>query len=156
MDATIKGPWEEAKVREFLSEATFPMRLASSGVDGFPRVASLWYRFDGEQLLCVTHGSSGMASLLRNCPKIGFEVSPNEPPYCGVRGQGLASLEPLGQNQTLEQLLGRYLGGSESSLARWLLSRSDEEVLIRITPVKLFTWDYSQRMADAMTAQVIV
>ena len=48
----------------------------------------------------------------------------------------------------LEEVLGRYLGGSESGLARWLLSRRDEEVLISIEPERLFSWDYRERMSD--------
>jgi hypothetical protein len=81
---------------------------------------------------------------------MGFEIAPNEPPYHGVRGQGDAIVEPLGSKETLEELLGRYLGGVNSSLANWLLSRCDEEVLITITPTRLYTWDYRERMADAV------
>ena len=48
----------------------------------------------------------------------------------------------------LDEVLSRYLGGTDSDLARWLLSRRDEEVLISITPGRLFSWDYRERMAD--------
>ena len=46
----------------------------------------------------------------------------------------------------LEQLLGRYLGGHDSALAKWLLSRSEDEVLITISPRRWFSWDYRERM----------
>ena len=59
-------------------------------------------------------------------------------------------LEPLVDSDTLELLLGQYLGDCNSSLARWLLSRSDEELLVTIEPSRLFSWDYRERMADAV------
>ena len=76
-----------------------------------------------------------------------FEVAPNEPPYFGVRGQAMAALEPLGDHKTLQQLLERYLGGGDSDLGQWLLQRSDEELLISLTPVRFFSWDYRERMS---------
>lgn len=100
-------------------------------------------------MYCVTHQRSKLVALLRHDSRIGFEVSPNEPPYHGVRGQGEATLQPLGEADTLALLLKRYLGGLESSLAKWLLSRSEEEILISIQPTRFFSWDYRERMADA-------
>ena len=46
----------------------------------------------------------------------------------------------------LRQMLERYLGGTTSKLARWLLSRAEDEVLITIEPLRLFSWDYRERM----------
>ena len=48
-----------------------------------------------------------------------------------------------------EELLDRYLGGAESTLGNWLLSRREDELLISITPQRLFSWDYRQRMDGA-------
>ena len=46
-------------------------------------------------------------------------------------------------------MLHRYLGGADSRLAQWLLSRRDDEILISIEPRRLFSWDYRERMQDA-------
>jgi hypothetical protein len=145
--ATLSGPWSEQETDEYLRTTGVPVRLACVGSDGFPRVVSLWYRYEAGDLYCVTHQSSKIASLLTADGRVGFEVSPNEPPYCGVRGQGVVTLEPLGQSPMLQQLLDRYLGDADSDLGSWLLSRSAEELLIKIQPSRLFTWDYRQRMA---------
>jgi nitroimidazol reductase NimA-like FMN-containing flavoprotein (pyridoxamine 5'-phosphate oxidase superfamily) len=125
----------------------FPVRLACVGSDGFPRVVSLWYQYQDGRLYCVTHRDSQLARLLAAETRVGFEVAPNSPPYRGVRGQGRATLAPLGEHNTLNELLQRYLGGVDSPLANWLLSRSEEELLITIEPLRLFSWDYSERMA---------
>jgi hypothetical protein len=143
----LRGPWNKQETENYLASARYPLRLSCVGSDGFPRVVSLWYSYEGGNLYCVTHQASKIASLLLADPRVGFEVSPNEPPYCGVRGQGRATLDPLGQSPMLQQLLDQYLGDTESDLASWLLSRSDEEFLIQIEPVRLYTWDYRERMA---------
>ena len=145
----IKGPWKHAEVTGFLTESTWPLRLACVGSDGFPRVVSLWYRYDGAAFYCVTHRDSKLSTLLRNNHKVGFEVSPNEPPYHGVRGQGLVSLHEDGGAETLRSHLHHYLGGTDSSLAQWLLSRAEDELLVRVQVTRMFSWDYRQRMAAA-------
>lgn len=145
----IKGPWDLATAGDYLTTSTFPLRLACVGRDGFPRVASLWYQYHEGSFLCVTHRDSKLTTLLRNNHKVGFEVSPNEPPYHGVRGQGLVSLHEDGGETVLRQNLQNYLGGTDSSLARWLLSRADEELLVRVDITRMFSWDYRERMADA-------
>ncbi len=148
MTPTLKGPWSLEDTCEFLRESTFPLRLASTGTDGYPRVVSVWYAFADTALLCVSHRKSALVKLLQRDPRVGFEISPNEPPYHGARGQGRASMTPLGDSDLLEVLLERYLGQQESRVGNWLLSRKAEEMLIRVEPERIFTWDYRQRMAD--------
>ncbi len=148
MSTETSGAWEPPQVAQFLTDATIPVRLACVGSDGFPRVVSLWYRFEADRLYCVSHQNSSLVKLLSQRPQVGFEVAPNEPPYHGVRGQGMAELAPL-SDDTLQSLLHHYLGGTDSNLGRWLLSRSEEEVLITVTPQRSYTRDYRQRMRDA-------
>jgi nitroimidazol reductase NimA-like FMN-containing flavoprotein (pyridoxamine 5'-phosphate oxidase superfamily) len=149
MSVPIKGPWDATQVAAFLAgEQRIPLRVACVAEDGFPRVVSLWYQYHDSAIHCVTHRDSVLAGLLAENPQVGFEVSPNQPPYCGVRGQGRAQLRPLEGPERLEALLRDYLGGTESRLARWLLSRAEEEVLLTIEPVRLYTWDYRERMQD--------
>ena len=148
MTLEIKGPWNEADVAGFLDGAKIPIRLACIGADGFPRVVSLWYRYDAGNFYCVTHRDAKLTALLRRNEKVGFEVSPNDPPYHGVRGQGIVSLHDEGGAATLEAHLARYLGGTGSPLAKWLLSRADDELLVRVNVTRLFTWDYRERMSD--------
>jgi nitroimidazol reductase NimA-like FMN-containing flavoprotein (pyridoxamine 5'-phosphate oxidase superfamily) len=146
MAATLKGPWDQAQVDTFLYNTTFPLRLACVGEDGFPRVVSVWFGYDGQYLRCVSHRSSQLVGLLERSDRVGFELAPNEPPYHGVRGQGIARLDSDADGAVLRQMLERYLGGTASKLARWLLSRAEDEVLITIEPLRLFSWDYRERM----------
>lgn len=146
MAATLKGPWNKARIDSFLTNTTFPLRLACVAEDGFPRVVSVWFGYDGESLRCVSHRSSQLVGLLQRCNRVGFELAPNEPPYHGVRGQGIATLDSDADGVVLREMLQRYLGGTDSKLGSWLLSRAEDEVLITITPLRLFSWDYRERM----------
>ena len=51
--------------------------------------------------------------------------------------------------ELLPKLLKRYYIREDSRLARWLLSRADDEVAIRLNPLYINGWDYQQRMQDA-------
>jgi hypothetical protein len=146
MAIKLKGPWSLDDINVFLSETNLPLRLACVASDGFPRVVSLWYQYQAGSLHCVTHQDSKLVALLKKDNKVGFEVAPNDPPYHGVRGQGVVTLTPLGPGSTLKDLLTRYLGGLDSSLANWLLARSEEELLLTVKPHRLFSWDYRERM----------
>ena len=147
MDAPLTGPWSKEKIQHFLQDSRYPIRLACTGMDGYPRVVSIWFVYQEGLFFCASHRSSQLVALLRANGRVGFEVSTNEPPYCGVRGQADASLSDVGGAMMLERLLDRYLGGHDSPLAGWLLSRAEDEVLITVTPRRLFSWDYRQRMA---------
>ena len=149
MSATRKGPWSQQEIEQFLAEIVIPLRIACVGADGFPRVVSVWFLFRDGHLLSVSHQDSSLVALLRADAKVGFEVARELPPYRGVRGQGVAMLTYEGAGAVLDEVLQRYLGGTDSDLARWLLSRRDEEVLISIEPERLFSWDYRERMGTA-------
>jgi len=152
LQTRIKGPWTRGQIEQFLTTSRYPLRLASTGADGYPRVVSVWFAYADGQFFCVSHRSSGLISLLRANPRVGFEVAPNEPPYRGVRGQGDAVVAEQGGAGMLEGLLERYLGGIDSGLASWLLSRSEDELLVTIAVNRWFSWDYSERMVGSSGA----
>lgn len=147
MPQRIKGPWSETQIEQFLIESIFPLRLASIGADGFPRVVAIWFYYEQGKFFCVSHRDSQLVALLRANAKVGFDVSPNQPPYYGVRGQGIVTLLEEGAGDVLEQLLQRYLGAADSSLGKWLLSRKDDELIVCIEPQRIFSWDYRKRMS---------
>ena len=142
----VRGPWDAAAVARFLDEERSPLRLAVTWSGGAPLVVSLWFAHEAGALWCASHRNARLTEALARAPEVGFEVSVNEPPYRGVRGQGRAHLLPEAGAARLEVLLDRYLGDRESNLARWLLSRAEDEVAIRIEPDWLTAWDFSARM----------
>ena len=147
MESTlVKGSWDREAINSFLKDSVIPARLACIASDGFPRVVSLWFLYNDSRLLCMAHRSSSTIKILKENNKVGFEIAPNDPPYYGVRGQGEVDLQSTSNPELLEMLIVRYLGSRDSSLAKWLLGRVDDEILISIRPLRLFSWDYRHRM----------
>ena len=104
---------------------------------------------DGPALRCATSRDADVVRYLESNDGVAFEVSTNEPPYRGVRGNGTATLVPDRGKALLRSLLDRYLGGTDSALARRLLDPEREEVEIRVDPGRVHSWDYAGRMRDA-------
>lgn len=144
----LSGPWGRHAVKTFLDETVVPIRLSCRTPSGGLWMLSLWFLYRDEALWCATGADADIVSFLEADPHVAFEVSVNDPPYRGVRGQGTVTLEPDPQKDLLRDLIERYLGGTESNLATRLLSADREETTIRIDPTRVATWDYTDRMAD--------
>ena len=139
------GPWDKDAITQFLTGANIPMRLASNGSTG-PLVQSLWFVVEDGYLWCATQDSSLLAQRIGRDPRVGFEVAGDQPPYRGVRGTGRAEIFRDQAARILPMLITRYQGDGRTALSDWLVSRIDREVAIRIEPMTLTSWDYTERM----------
>lgn len=133
---------------EYLSKTRIPLRLSCRTISGWPFVLSLWYLYQDGLLYCATQADARVVSYLENEPRCGYEIAADLPPYCGIRGQAKARIDQKIGGEILEGLLLRYLGGTESRLARELLKNADNEVALVLDPVNCFSWDFSQRMEN--------
>ncbi len=146
---TLTGDLSREEVAAFLDEATVPLRLACHTNDGNPWIVTLWYVHRDGELYCATSADSQVVKFLRSDSAIAFDVSTNDPPYRGVRGHGNATVKEDEDKTLLRELAQRYLGGTDSPLARRLLSPDREEVRVRVSPERLYGWDYTERMRGA-------
>ena len=145
------GPWTSAEAQSFLSATTIPLRLSTVSPSGFPIVVSLWFASDENVIWCATSKVAKVVRFLTANEKCGFEVAADQPPYRGIRGQARATILPERGQEILVRLIDRYLENREERLARWLLSRADGEVAIRLDPIRIQSWDYTPRMAKVAT-----
>lgn len=145
----FSGRWDAEAVERFLQDVTIPIRLATRRPDDSLWQVALWYRYRDGHFECATAASAQLVRFLRADSAVAFDVSTNEIPYRGVRGNGVASLSPDEDKEVLRALIRRYLGTTESPLAERLLRDDREEVRIRIDPDRVFSWDYSERMDSA-------
>ena len=136
--------------RDFLEQTVIPLRLACITRQGWPLVTSLWFVYEQGRLYCATQESAKVIYHLRQNPRCGFEIAGDQPPYRGVRGQAEAILSPELGPAMLERLIRRYLKGLDSPLGKRLLSQAATEVAIEIKPLRIFQWDYTDRMKNSL------
>jgi len=132
----------------YLESIRIPLRLACTTESGWPMAVSLWFKHQNGYLICATQKTARVVAYLKNNPRCAFEIAADIPPYCGVRGQAIASIDESIGGEILAQLLVRYLGSMDNALARNLLAKRDDEVAIVLKPINVFTWDFSSRMQD--------
>ena len=139
-----------AKTEAYLSSIAIPIRLGCIDDDGKPVVLSLWYLYENGKLYCATQASAKVVGYLREHPHCAFEIAADEPPYCGIRGQGVATIDAHSGIEVLRKLLERYIGDIENAFARRLLARETPEVAIVIEPTRISTWNFRQRMSSTI------
>ena len=144
--ARVSGFFDREQVAAFLDEAVIPLRLACVAPSGWPLVVSLWFVRRGDELVCATQRSSSLVRALEREPRCAFEVAGENPPYRGVRGRARVAIEPDEGLAALAELLTRYVGGTDGAFAQRLLGRTTPEVVLRLDPVEVSSWDYSRRM----------
>ncbi|MGB7293863.1 MAG: hypothetical protein WBD99_16975 [Thermodesulfobacteriota bacterium] len=120
---------------------------------GWPLVTSLWFVFMNQRLYCSTQRTAKVIEFLSQNPRCGFEIASDQPPYRGVRGKGRATLSEEMGPKVLRILMDRYHIRKDSTLGKFLLSNLKNETAIEIEPIRIFTWDYSDRMEGAKTKQ---
>jgi nitroimidazol reductase NimA-like FMN-containing flavoprotein (pyridoxamine 5'-phosphate oxidase superfamily) len=142
---TYTGVWDETSVAAFLEETAVPIRLACHRDGGSLWMVSLWYRYDGA-FHCATGADADVVGWLRADDRVAFEVSTNDAPYRGVRGNGRVEIAPDEDKALLQSLMERYLGGTDHELGEKLLAEEREEVHLTIEPERIYSWDFSGRM----------
>ena len=138
-------------VERYLAQTRIPIRLSCINGSGWPVVLSLWYLYEDGNLYCATPEKAKVVGYLRAETRCAFEIASDEPPYCGVRGRALATIEPGRGMEILERLLQRYLCGIDNPLAQGLLSRQEPEVAIRLEPQSRYVWNFADRMVDSLS-----
>lgn len=143
-----------SQVQEYLERVRIPVRLSCLTAGGWPALISLWYLYQDGLLYCATQESAKIVRYIENDNRVAFEVAADDPPYCGIRGQAIARVDDQLGAEMLERLLVRYLGDTENELAKNLLSKKDTEIAIVIEPVRVYTWDFRQRMKGIGDGQI--
>ncbi len=146
MNIHPSSAWSEQQITDYLTKTDTPIRLSCQTNDGYPVICSVWFDYRDGFIWAASHKNSHLIKSLKKHPKVGFEIANNEFPYHGIRGKGDISLIDDSEGQVLETLINKYLQGSNTQLAHWLLSRKADEYAIKIQPLSINSWDFSKRM----------
>lgn len=123
-----------------------PLRLACLTSSGWPMIVPLWFKFLNDRFYCATQENAKIISYLKNDNRCAFEISSQNPPYRGIRGQGKTIIKKELGIEILQTVIEKYIHKKDTDLTTYLLKRKEKEVAIEITPIKIFYWDYTNRM----------
>jgi hypothetical protein len=150
MTTTYRGPFDAAAVKRFIDAHPIPLKVSVLTESGWPLLCSLWVMEEDGKLLLATKRSAKVVECLSRDPRCAFELSVEQPPYSGIRGRALASIDDTRGKEVLDQVLLRYLGSLEVPLAKQLRADSDEEVAIVLDLQMVYSWDYTKRMESSL------
>jgi nitroimidazol reductase NimA-like FMN-containing flavoprotein (pyridoxamine 5'-phosphate oxidase superfamily) len=148
MQLTVQtnSDWALAEIEQFLMSENIPMRIAVMDADGFPMICSVWHQYQQGKIYAVVHKNSKLIKKLRQSPQCAFEIALNHPPYRGVRGQAVASIDEQDAAGPLDELLNRFVGEGYQQLRTFLRQRSADERVVTLALGKISAWDFSARM----------
>ena len=139
------GSWTGADIEAFFDRSRIPLRLSLMTKNGL-LIVPVWFEYRAGCFLSCSPDSSLLVTSLRDNPEVAFDLSTNDFPYQGVRGRGVAQCSVATDKVVLENLLQRYVAGTDNALAEGLLGRSSAEAIISIELTWLTSWDFSSRM----------
>jgi len=111
-------------------------------------IIPLWFKFLNDRFYCATQQNAKIISYLKKDARCAFEISSENPPYRGIRGQGKTIIKKELGIEILETVIEKYIQKKNANLRKYLLKRKENELAIEIIPTKVFYWDYSNRMKD--------
>ena len=140
------GLMTEKQMIDFLEREKVMMRLGMVDEDGYPMVHPVWFAYEDGSLWAVVERTSRKARVLRKNTKVYFTIDKSAYPPKGVRGRGSALLiedDSLALKVTKKHLL-KYHGTIDDDYARGFLDSRHEQVVVRVSPIYLATWDYAR------------
>lgn len=132
----------------FLAETHVAVISVADGTRG-PLTIPVWYAYvPGRDVRFVTGGGSRKAKLIRQAGRIGLCVQTESPPYKYVSIEGAVVVgEPIDFERDVREMAHRYLGREMGEAYLQMTADEREQgsnVLIRLTPERWFSVDYSK------------
>ena len=118
--------------------------LATRNADGSIHVVAVWYLFDGGSLYIGTAGRSRKARNAQSNPNVSVMIDSRDvAASCGVTVTGTAEiLSGDSARPWVARIHQKYLSGEARADAKvGAVFAAMDDVVIKITPVKLISWD---------------
>jgi hypothetical protein len=136
--------------RELLASA-IPARLAYTWTDGTPRVASIWFHWDGTDLVMCTFRGAPKLKALRTGDRVALTIDTNEPPnrILSVRGTARVSMVE-GVVAEYARAAERYLGAEQAAAYIGSLPADVPMARIAVRPDEVVLLDFQTRFPSAL------
>lgn len=120
--------------------------LGFLGLDGYPRVLTVWFRHLGGELLVASRPGEYKCRSIRANGRAALTVATPDLPYLSINAVGDAIVEPLPEKERIEFItwIARFYLGRERGdayIQRWSQGgHPGDGELIRLRPCRFTSW----------------
>ena len=140
-------------VAQQLLSAPIPARLAYVWPDGSPRVVSLWFHWDGTDLVTATFGGAPKLKALHSGDRVALTIDTDTPPnhVLSIRG-AIEVTDVRGVVPEYALAAARYLGVESGEGYIRSLPADISMARIAVRPDKVVILDFETRFPSALSA----
>ena len=133
----------DEELLSFFEEAQFA-RLGTINEDGTIHIAPIFFKYDKGQILMATQDPSRKARNIRRNNNVTVLIDTTDVPFKGVLIYGTAELDYEDVVSKRIAIFKRRLSQEQAETYARRLSNKWKCVIIRITPVRMASFDYSK------------
>ena len=133
----------DEELLSFFEEAQFA-RLGTINEDGTIHIAPIFFKYDKGQILMATQDPSRKARNIRRNNNVTVLIDTTDVPFKGVLIYGTAELDYEDVVSKRIAIFKRRLSQEQAETYARRLSNKWKCVIIRITPVRIASFDYSK------------
>lgn len=133
----------EDELISFLNHAQFA-RLATMNEDGTIHIAPIFFKYVDGQILMATQAPSRKIRNIKHNPNVSVLIDKTEVPFIGVLVYGTAELDYENVIEKRIAIFEKRLSREDAETYARRLSGKWQCVIIRITPTRIASFDYSK------------
>lgn len=135
----------EEERRRFLAEE-HSLCCATIGPNGRPHLVELWYRPDGDQIVCWSYARSQKVRNLERDPRATLQVEAGDS-YGELRGVMLEcdvdiERDPRRVEEVGIALAAHHSGDPDEQTRAGIAQQAPKRVVLRFTPTRIASWDH--------------
>jgi hypothetical protein len=140
-----------------LLSAAIPARLAYTWTDGTPRVVSLWFHWDGTDVVLATFGGAPKLKALHTGDRVALTIDTDRPPNHVLSIRGTAQVTHVdGVAPEYALAAARYLGREQADAYIGSLPADVPMACIAVRPEAVVVLDFETRFPSALLALGLV
>jgi translation initiation factor IF-1 len=151
----VKGGTEllQDPVAQELLASRIPARLAYNWTDGTPRVVSIWFHWDGSDIVMASLPGAPKLKALQSGDRVAVTIDTNDPPHHILSVRGTAQVtEVQGVVTEYAQAAVRYLGQERGEAYVGSLPAEIRMGRIAVRPDQVVVLDFQTRFPSPVTA----
>ena len=151
----VKGGTEllQDPVAQELLASRIPARLAYNWTDGTPRVVSIWFHWDGSDLVMASLPGAPKLKALQSGDRVAVTIDTNDPPHHILSIRGTVEVSEIqGVVAEYAQAAVRYLGREWGEAYVGSLPPDIRMGRIAVRPEQVVVLDFETRFPSPVTA----